>query len=72
MVTEVKEIWVEYDGIREQVEPEAETITPTAAFVATILDDVPNIVPAPEAAQVVALTEATYRSIEAGNIIKIS
>ena len=72
MVTEGKEIWVEHDGIREQVEPESETITPTAAFVATILDDVPNIAPALEAAQVVALTEATYRSIEAGNIIKIS
>lgn len=66
------EIWVEHEGARKKVEPGSETITPSAAFVATILDNAPNIAPAIEAAHVVALTEATYHSAAVGNSIEIS
>ena len=72
MITEAEEIWVERDGSREKMEAEAERITPTAAFVAAVLDGAPNISPAREAALVVALTEAAYRSAEEGHIIEIS
>jgi predicted dehydrogenase len=64
-------IWVEHDGSREKVEPETEQVTPAAAFVKTVLDGAPNIAPAREAAHVVALTEATYRSVEEHTIIEI-
>ena len=72
MVTEAQEIWVEHDGVREKVEVVAESTTPAAAFVSTVLDGTPNIAPATEAAQVVALTEATYRSIAVGNNVAIA
>ena len=72
MVTEAQEIWVEYDGVREKVEVVTESTTPAAAFVSTVLDGMPNIAPATEAAQVVALTEATYRSIAVGNNVTIA
>jgi predicted dehydrogenase len=71
MTTEAEEIWIEHDGVRKKVVPKAETITPAAAFLATILDGAPNMSPASEAAQVVALTEATYRSATHGSIIHI-
>ncbi len=71
MTTEAQEIWVEREGSREKVEPEVAKVTPAAAFVATILDGVPNIAPAHEAAQVIALTEAAYRSAEQGCIVQI-
>jgi hypothetical protein len=45
------------------VEPLPTTIAPVAAFVATLLDSLPNLAPAKEAAQKVALTEAIYASI---------
>lgn len=71
MSTEAQEIWVEHEGSREKMEPEAAKVTPAAAFVKTILDGVPNIAPAREAAHVVALTEAAYRSVEQHSIIEI-
>ena len=71
MTTEADEIWVEREGNREKVEPEAAEVTPAAAFVETVLDGAPNIVPAREAAHVVALTEAAYRSVEQQSIIEI-
>ena len=72
MVTEAQEIWVEHDGVREEVEVVAESTTPAAAFVSTVLDGMPNIAPASEAAHVVALTEATFRSIAVGNNVTIA
>ena len=71
MITEAQEIWVEHDGTREQVTPEGETITPAAAFVATVLDDAPNLAPAAVATRTVALTEAAYRSIETGSSVGV-
>jgi hypothetical protein len=71
MSTEAREIWVEREGSRAKVEPEADTITTTAAFVNTVLDGAPNIAPAREAAYVVDLTEAAYRSVEQHSIIGI-
>ena len=71
MVTEAQEIWVEREGNREKVEPEAAAVTPAAAFVETVLDGAPNIAPAREAAHAVALTEAAYRSVEQHSIIEI-
>jgi predicted dehydrogenase len=71
MSKEAQEIWVERDGTRERVEPEAATVTPDAAFVATVLDGAPNISPGREAEQVVALTEAALRSAEQGRIVEM-
>lgn len=71
MATNPTEIWLEHDGIREKVESLADTITPVDGFVATILKDAPNFAPAHEAAQVVALTEAVYRSAKEKRVIRI-
>ena len=71
MTTEADEVWVEQEGKREKVEPMGATVNPDAAFVATILDGAPNIAPAREAAHVVALTEAAYRSVVEGRIVEI-
>ncbi|MCJ7548347.1 MAG: Gfo/Idh/MocA family oxidoreductase [Anaerolineae bacterium] len=71
MITEAEEMWVKHDGVREKVAPEGEKVTRAAAFVATVLDGAPNIAPAHEAAQVVALSEAIHRSAEQGGIVQI-
>ena len=42
-----------------------------AAFVATVLDGAPNICPAYEAAQVVALTEAAHQSAAEGRMVQV-
>jgi predicted dehydrogenase len=70
MTTEAEQIWIERDGVRTKVEPEFETIHPATAFVATVMDDAPNICPAHEAARVVALTEAAYQSAAEGRIVQ--
>jgi predicted dehydrogenase len=70
MTTEAEEIWMERNGIRTKVEPEFETVHPMAAFVATVLDGAPNICPAHEAAQVVALTEAAHQSAAEGRMVQ--
>jgi predicted dehydrogenase len=72
MTTEASEIWLEQDGIRTQVEPEFETVHPAAAFVAAILDGAPNSCPASEAARVVALTEAIYRSAAEEQVVRLA
>ena len=58
-------------GVGEAIEPRGTTIDTDAAFVATILDGAANIAPAREAAHVVALTEASFRSIAEGRIVEI-
>jgi len=68
MSTEAEQIWIEQDGVRTRLEPECETIHPVAAFVAAAMDGAPNICPAHEAIRVVALTEASYKSVAARNI----
>ncbi|MEO8396993.1 MAG: Gfo/Idh/MocA family oxidoreductase [Chloroflexota bacterium] len=64
-------IWVETLGVRSKVEPAGEETTPAAAFVASILDGAPNFAPAAEAARVVALTEAVYRSAKEHRSIRV-
>jgi predicted dehydrogenase len=71
MITEAEEVWVKRDGVREKIVPEGEKVTRATAFVATVLDGAPNIAPAHEAAQVVALSEAIRRSAEQGDIVRI-
>jgi predicted dehydrogenase len=70
MTTEAEQVWLEQDGVRTKVEPEFETIHPATAFIAAIMDGAPNICPAYEAARVVALTEAAYRSAAEGCIVQ--
>jgi predicted dehydrogenase len=57
--------------MRTKVEPEFETVHPAAAFVAAILDGAPNPCPASEAARVVALTEAVYRSAAEEQVVRL-
>lgn len=67
------EVWLERAGApggRERVEPQGADQTPVAAFLAAILDGAPNPTPAAAAAQVVALTEAAYRSAAEGRIVQ--
>ena len=64
-------IWIESKGVRSKVEPGFDDTTPAAAFVATILDGAPNLAPAPDAAQVVALTEAVYRSAKEHHPVRV-
>jgi predicted dehydrogenase len=71
MTTEAEQTWIEQAGVRTQVKSEFETIHPATAFVATVLDGAPNLCPAHEAAQVVALTEAAYLSAAEGRIIQV-
>jgi predicted dehydrogenase len=66
MAAEAQTIWLERGGIREEVEAQptdTAATTPIAAFVASVLDGLPNLAPAAEAAQAVALTEAISASI---------
>jgi predicted dehydrogenase len=63
LATEAQAIWLEQGGVREQVQPLPTATPPVAAFVATVLDGLPNLAPAEEAAQIVALTETIYGSI---------
>jgi predicted dehydrogenase len=60
MATEAQSMWMEQCGVRQVVEPLPTTTTPVEAFVATVLDGVPNLAPVEEAAQTVALTEAIF------------
>lgn len=71
MTTEAEQIWIEQDGVRTKIEPEFETINPVSAFVATVIDGASNICPAHEAARVVALTEAAYKSAAEGQIVQV-
>jgi predicted dehydrogenase len=71
MATEAQQIWIERDGVQEQVAPAFETLHPAAAFVATVLDGASNLCPAHEAARAVILTEAAYRSMETGHVIQV-
>lgn len=72
MSTEAEQICLEREGVRTKVEVEIETVNTMAAFVATVLDGAPNICPAHEAARAVALTEATYRSVQEQGIVRIT
>ena len=65
-------IWYEAEGVRHDIDATQPGITPAAAFVNTVLDGAPNIAPAEEAAQVVALTEAIRQSAQANRIIHIA
>lgn len=66
-----KEIWMDQEGERTQVEPDEDSFHPVAGFVATILDGAPNVCPGYEAARAVVLTEAAYRSAETGQTIQV-
>jgi predicted dehydrogenase len=71
MIKEAEQIWIEREGSREKLEAKGARVTPDAAFVAAVLDGAPNMCPAREAAQVVALTQAAYLSAEQGRIVEI-
>lgn len=71
MSSEAAHIWLEQDGDRRQIEPEFTTVDPAAAFIATVLDGVPNLCPAHEAARAALLTEAIYRSIGEGRMVDL-
>ena len=45
-------------------------VSAVSAFVSTLTEDAPNLAPAQEGAYVIALIEATYRSIREERIIK--
>ena len=55
----------------EVLEVDLPDITTTAAFVETVLDGAPNLAPARAGADAVALTEAAYRSIAEGRIVRV-
>jgi len=63
--------WVETDGVGKNLAPEFEDTTISAAFLDTILAGAPNLAPAREAAQAVALIEAVYRSAKDGRPVQI-
>lgn len=65
------EIWLHRDDQRRKLALTAPDTTISAAFLATILDGQPNLSPAHEAAYLVELLEATYRSAAEGKIIHI-
>jgi predicted dehydrogenase len=71
MVTEASEVWTEIEGVRNKVDISLPLITPAAGFVATILDQAPNMAPAHEAARVVALAEALGRSATERRVVQI-
>ena len=70
MSTEAGQIWMEQDGVRSEIAPEFITIDPASAFIATVLDGALNPCPAHEAARVVSLTEAIYRSAAEGRMVQ--
>lgn len=72
MTTEAQTCWLERAGQREQVAVQGEPIFPAAAFVATVLDDAPNLAPAAEAARVVALSEAAYYAATEKRIMAVA
>jgi predicted dehydrogenase len=70
-VQSAKEAWLERNGVRELVPVEGPEISPAAAFVASVLDGVPNLCNAEEGAQTVALIQSAYRSAAEGRIVPV-
>ena len=64
------ELWINRRGERTKVEPLPD-VTIASAFVSAVRDGGPNISPAHDAEQVVALTEAAYQSAEQGRIVRV-
>jgi predicted dehydrogenase len=65
------EIWWSRDGNRELIEAKSADTTAATAFVAAILDGMPNDSPAQDGAYAVAFTEAVYRSAAEKQIIQL-
>ncbi len=70
-LNDLKSLWVERGGVREPIEAEEQDISPTAAFVATVVEGAPNLCPAAEGVQAATLTEAIYRSAQLGQLITV-
>lgn len=66
------EAWHHKGFERNPISPSFEDLTPTQGFIDTLLGRLPNLSSGAEAEQVVALTEAAYRSANEGKIIRIS
>ncbi len=56
--------------IASEIAPEFIAVDPASAFIATVLDGALNPCPAHEAARVVSLTEAIYRSAPQGRMVQ--
>jgi predicted dehydrogenase len=71
MTTDATEVWIDREGERAKLDAFADTFTPADGFVASIRDGASNLCSPREAAQVVALVEAIYRSSAEHQIIQI-
>ena len=65
-------LWLVQNGVRQPLAIEGDTISPAAAFVATVLDGAPNIAPVDEAAQSVAFVQGAYQSAREGRVVMIA
>ena len=74
MATEAVQARVERDGTSQAIEFEAEgeSISPAAAFVATVLDGAPNLCSIQAGAQVVSLIQSAYRAAAESQIVTVS
>jgi predicted dehydrogenase len=74
MAAEAAQARVECDGTGQAIEfeSEGESISPAAAFVASVLDGAPNLCSIRAGADVVALVQSAYRSVAEGRFVTLS
>jgi predicted dehydrogenase len=65
------EAWISKDGKREKIDVQLPDYSTIEAFIATIMDETPNLSPGLDAIRVVTLTEAAYRSAAECRIVMI-
>jgi predicted dehydrogenase len=65
-------VWLDNGQGPQRLESEIPDISPAEAFVTTILDGAPNLASGQTGLDVVALAEATYRSVAEGRIVSLT
>jgi predicted dehydrogenase len=71
IICDGNEAWILKGGKRERIDVQLPDYSTIDAFIATIMDDAPNLSPGLEAIRAVTLTEATYCSVAEGRIVMI-
>jgi hypothetical protein len=64
-------VWLHRGGEREQLEADVEDTTAMAAFVSSVLDGTPTLIPPEVGAWAVEFIEAMYASASEGRIVRI-
>jgi predicted dehydrogenase len=74
MAAEAVQAHVECDGTSRAIEfePQGESVSPAAAFVASVLDGAPNLCSIRAGADVVSLVQLAYRSVAQAQVVTLS